>query len=548
MSVNYISDLTALEQQWDVIVVGTGMGGATIGYALAKAGKRVLFCEKGKSYLDGNKALRGDYAENYFSRPEYSHLQQGEIMSLAGRWSEEIEDVSSERKRTFIPFIGLGTGGSSALYGMALERFFPADFTPKQYHLNAADATLPAQWPIIYDDMLPYYESAERLFRVRGTHDALRGGATVNHFLAPPQLTAGSEEFHNFLVRKGLHPYRLPVGCEFLPGCECCQSYLCDQECKNDSARICLRPALEHHGAQLLDECDVLKLEGTRTDVSGVVCQWRGRQIILRGSVVVLAAGALETPRILLNSTSPQWPNGLANDSGLVGRNLMRHYIDLYAFVPKTKGDFSVNSKEIAFNDYYLADGEKYGTVQSFGAMPPASILVKGLEKDLRGGAFPFAGSLFKIIKPLMQPVLHGVFSRRMVLATIMEDLPFEDNRVTVSDQADHLGRRRIILNYQIRNCERARIDSFRKKISELFMDYSFMLIKQAENNERIAHACGTCRFGTNPKESVLDCNNRAHGLSNLYVVDASFFPSSGGTNPALTIAANALRVADHLF
>ena len=77
---------------------------------------------------------------------------------------------------------------------------------------------------------------------------------------------------------------------------------------------------------------------------------------------------------------------------------------------------------------------------------------------------------------------------------------------------------------------------------------YRFLLLKQAENNQRLAHACGTCRFGTDPRESVLDVNNKAHGLTNLYVVDASFFPSSGGTNPALTIAANALRVADHLI
>lgn len=543
-----ISEPVGLEQCWDAIVVGTGMGGATLGYALAKAGKRVLFCERGKSHLDGKHALRGDYAENYFSRPEYSQWPQDEIMALAGRWNEEIEDISFKRKRTFKPFIGLGTGGSTALYGMALERFFPGDFAPKRYFPDAKDAALPATWPITYEDLLPYYEAAERLFRVRGTCDPVRGETTANHLLSPPSLSAGSEELQKFLVRKGLHPYRLPVGCEFSPGCECCQSYLCDQECKNDSARICLRPALEQYGAQLLDECQVLQVEATRTDATGVACYYRGKKLTLRGRVIVLAAGALETPRILLTSASSQWPNGLANDSGLVGRYLMRHYIDLYALMPKTKGEFSTNFKEIAFNDYYLLGDQKFGTVQSFGAMPPASILAKGLEQDLRNGAFPTAGSLFKLIKPFMQPVLHRIFSRRMVLATIMEDLPYGDNRVTVSDQADQLGRRRLVLNYQIRDDERARIEAFRKQMSQLFKDYSIMLIKQAENNERIAHACGTCRFGTDPTESVLDSNNRAHGLANLYVVDASFFPSSGGTNPALTIAANALRVAESLL
>jgi len=105
-------------------------GWGTIGYALARAGKRVLFCEKGKSFLTGKSALRGDYAEHYLESPEHSRLVKQEIMSLAGRWHEEIEDVSGPRHRSFVPFIGLGAGGSSALYGMALERFFPSDFTP----------------------------------------------------------------------------------------------------------------------------------------------------------------------------------------------------------------------------------------------------------------------------------------------------------------------------------------------------------------------------------------------------------------------------------
>lgn len=92
------------------------------------------------------------------------------------------------------------------------------------------------------------------------------------------------------------------------------------------------------------------------------------------------------------------------------------------------------------------------------------------------------------------------------------------------------------------------RIDGFRQRMREVLKPYSFSIVKQADNNQRIAHVCGTCRFGNDPATSVLDADNRAHGLDNLYVVDASFFPSSGGTNPSLTIAANALRVADHLI
>jgi len=231
-----------------------------------------------------------------------------------------------------------------------------------------------------------------------------------------------------------------------------------------------------------------------------------------------------------------------------VGMNLMRHFIDLYAIKPPNPEGININLKEIAFNDYYAHSTGKFGTIQSFGSLPPASIIADELEKGLRrNGNLLFAGSLFSIVKPAIKLVLSRIFSKRVILASIMEDLPYKDNYMTLSDKIDSMGRKRIVIKYRIKERERARIKLFRKQISGILKPYPFMLIKQAENNQRIAHVCGTCRFGGDPKESVLDSNNRAHGVENLYVVDSSFFPSSGGTNPALTIAANALRVADHI-
>src|SRR5262245_41215809 len=124
-----VADLA--KETWDVIVVGTGMGGATIGYALARAGKRVLFCEKGRSHLDNPNALRGDFAESYFERPAAPGSEHFEILARSGRCTDTIQDRSGNRVRQHIPFIGSGTGGSSTLYGMALERFYPEDFNPR---------------------------------------------------------------------------------------------------------------------------------------------------------------------------------------------------------------------------------------------------------------------------------------------------------------------------------------------------------------------------------------------------------------------------------
>ncbi|WP_426167299.1 GMC oxidoreductase [Pseudoduganella sp. R-34] len=530
--------------EWDAIIIGTGMGGAPLGYALAKAGQRVLFLEKGKSHLQPG-ALTNSYAETHFPTPAAPGPQHRATLQRAGRYSDTIRSNAGPRTQHFVPFIGSGTGGSSALYGMVLERFFPADFAPRAQHPDAAEAALPEAWPIGYEELLPHYAEAERLFRVRGTPDPLRTGGSGDwaaHFRQPPPLTPASGELFEFFRQRALHPYRLPLACEFVDGCAACQGYLCDRQCKNDASRVCLEPALAQHGATLMDECEVLQLEATRSAVTGVVCQQRGQRLTLRGKQVFLAAGALETPRLLLQSSSPHWPQGLANDSGLVGRHLMRHHIDLYVIKPRTPAGFDNRQKEFGFNDFYQRGGQKLGSVQSFGRLPPVPVLAASMEDDLRQGALPWLAPLFKLAQPVIKPILRQFVHERLVLASTLEDLPYADNRVTPAS-----GDARLAFEYRVRPHDAARIETMRRLMKDALKPYAFDLVKQADNNQRIAHACGTCRFGSDPRSSVLDASNRAHGLTNLYVVDGSFFPSSGGTNPSLTIAANALRVARQL-
>jgi choline dehydrogenase-like flavoprotein len=523
-------------RQWDVIVVGTGIGGATVGYALAKSGKRVLFLEKGIATFQSD-AIRGRYPESAFAVPVARPEQRG-VLAQAGRDWKEIDDRSRARPRPFVPFVGAGTGGSSALYGMALERFFPADFTPRARHPDAPEADLPDEWPIKYADLITFYEEAERLYRVRGEIDALRGEGFNAGYLPPPPLTDSAKRLRNYLKARGLHPYRLPQACEFKPECACCQGYLCNLDCKNDSSRICLEPALETHGAHLLDECEALRLQADGTRVTGVVARRRNETVTFHGETVILAAGALRTPAILLGSSSATWPSGLANASGLVGRNLMRHFVDLYVLRSGLKEGLDSRWKEIAFNDYYaLEDG--LGSVQSFGALPPAELLVASLQHDARRTRLPFAGYVLAASRPLLRGYLQRTLASGPILASILEDLPYRENRIDVDPTTG-----RLCLHYTIQARDRARIARMRSRLRSLFKPFRPLLLAQAENNERLAHVCGTCRFGTDPAASVLDPDNRAHGLDNLYVVDASFFPSSGGANPALTVAANALRVA----
>lgn len=543
---DYITD-----QTWDYVIVGTGMGGATLGYGLAQRGASVLFIEKGQSHIcnpDGScAAYTGDFAEQSFRPPAAAGLQHKTELAAAGRYCQEIDDISVPGKlKRFIPFIGSGTGGSTALYGMALERFFPSDFKPVQSHRSSMDSSLPEAWAVLYEELQPHYAEAERLFRVRGTQDPLRNDDNAT-YLKPPPLSPANQHLHDSFAGKGLHPYQLPMACDQLADCTTCQSYLCGKGCKNDSSKICLEPALAEHGAQLLDGCEVLRIEASRTEVSALVCRHKGKELRLSARNYVLAAGALETPRLLLNSTNSEWPNGLANDSDQVGRNLMRHYIDLYAVFVGQRIVRDSRVKELALNDLYLGEGEKLGTLQSFGFLPPASILVEEMARDIKHSAGTLAAGAFSIVKPLVRITLNQLFSRSLLLASTIEDAPCSNNKLSLSDELDEAGRRRLQLHYQVNATEQTRIERMRVKVKQLLHPYRYMLLQQANNNERIAHVCGTARFGHDPRSSVCDAQHKAHGLSNLYIADSSVFPSSGGINPSLTIAALSLRLAQHL-
>ncbi|MCM8626754.1 GMC family oxidoreductase [Accumulibacter sp.] len=518
-------------ENWDVVVIGTGMGGATMGYELAKAGQRVLFLEKGRSHLSAADALRGQYPETLAGQSPDD--RRGDVFRASGRATEAVWDISGGKPKGFLPFIGCGSGGSSALYGAVLERLHPEDFSPRQYHPAPQQTTLPAHWPIGYEELVPYYRDAEELYGVS------------NGQMSLPPLSPASKEIWDLLTQKGLHPYRLPVAHKSRDTCPGCQGVLCPTHGKGDSAEVCLRPALEEYGAELWAECTVLKLNASRDRVTEVVCERAGQRAVVSARKVVLAAGALETPRILLQSKSEEWPEGLANRSGQVGKNLMRHYVDLYVVYPRRcEGG---ERKEIGCNDLYLSDGQKLGTIQSFGGLPPFEVMIAELEGMMTGRIGKVLKNGLRMIKPILRRAISRRFAGGVVLASILEDAPFEENQVLVSEASSIIGGGKIVFRYRVRKEEAERIALFRRSMAKILGRCKYICVEQAENNRRLAHVCGTCRMGIDPTGSVVDSYNRAHGMSNLYIVDASFFPSSGGTNPALTVAANALRVARHI-
>jgi choline dehydrogenase-like flavoprotein len=524
---------------WDVIIVGTGMGGGILGYSLARSGRSVLFVEKGRSTLPGVPGtIRSSMPELAEPRAGRSTETYCDVLARAGRSTDEIEDISGRFSRRFVPFLGSGTGGSSAIYGMVCERFFVRDFTPRQNFRDPGDSTVPDAWPVTYEQMRPWYAAAEKLLRVRGQADPLRPEAAEVGLPAAPPFSADNQPLVDYLTGRGLHPYHLPMACDYTDGCSICQGYLCHRSCKNDAARNGVLPAITEHGAHLLTQCRAVRLDADGPQVRRVICEHHSGTLALKAKVVVLAAGALATPVLLLNSRSVEWPRGLANGSDWVGRNLMRHLIDLIQIWPQPDCKITAQNKEIGLNDFYFWEGEKYGTVQSFGSMAPIEMLTN------RPGWRP---KMLRLMGPAARRIYERYFSGGLVLAPMMEDLPYLDNRVLPCDRPSSDGRQRLRIQYRLHASEIDRRAVFLAQLKEVLKPFRKITLRAADNNEAVGHVCGTCRFGTDPKSSVLDPQNRAHEVDNLYVVDTSFFPSSAGLNPSLTVAANALRVGAHV-
>ncbi|UUX97399.1 GMC oxidoreductase [Aquabacterium sp. J223] len=313
---------------------------------------------------------------------------------------------------------------------------------------------------------------------------------------------------------------------------------------RRDAGTVCVLPAVQQHGAALATECEVLSLAANRRRVESVLVRRHGEQIRLSAGLIVLAAGAFMSPRLLLASASPDWPQGLANDSGLVGRHLMFHASDFVALRPRRRGTAGRAAegsldKALSFNDFYRVDGRSFGTWQSTGLAPGPGLAWHFLRARSLAWPAPLRramGPALRVGAGLPLPALRG----GTVLASIVEDFPHADNRVWLDPAAP--GGLRFHYRYPVEL--RRRCGLMRGRLRKALGADHWLWCLSGPNNLNFPHACGTCRFGDDPRQSVLDRNNRAHGLDNLYVVDAAFFPSSGGTNPALTIAANALRVA----
>ncbi len=504
----------AASRNWDVIVVGTGVGGATVGRALALEGLSVLFLEKGGrvgSSVEGNAAVT----------PE-SRVAQG-------WWPHPISRRQPNGDRTrFFAAVGCAVGGSSIHYAAALERMDASDFDG--LHSPGGASIYP--WPVTFAEFVPYYEAAERLYGVSADPGDI----------AERRMSEWDRALLKQMRTNGLRPDPLHVAIRYDDQCNECIGRVCPRECKSDARVACLDEALRQAQCHILEHCDVQTLEADPKNVRIVKALHRGRELELRARVIVLSAGALHTPQILLRSSNEHWPQGLANSSDQVGRNLMFHTSDIFAlWAPRRLARQGRQRKSISVRDFYVHKGQRLGYVQSMGLEAGRGEIAVYVKDQLRRRGVRNE-LLLSLLAKAPSHIGALMFGGAGIFAAMTEDDPNPDNRIML-DPGEPDG---VSFSYTITDDLRRRADELRKAFSRSVRPWRMLRIS-TELEMNYGHPCGTCRFGDDRGSSVLDRDCRAHDLDNLYVVDASFMPRSGAINPSLTIAANALRVAPRI-
>jgi choline dehydrogenase-like flavoprotein len=512
---------------YDVIIIGSGAGGGTLAHRLAPTGARILILERGgfvRRERD-NWSSRAVNVDGKYHTDEVWHDGDGQPLH---------------------PHTSYCVGGNTKFYGAALFRLRERDFGAVQHH----DGVSPA-WPIDYADLEPYYTEAERLYQVHGARgaDPTEPWSSAPYAHPPISHEPRIQALHDDFAAAGVRPFHVPLGVmldERRPEqsacirCATCDGFPCLVHAKSDAHVVAVMPALAHDNVSLMTEAYVDRLETSASgrEITGVIVRHQGETLRLTADVVVVSAGAINSAALLLRSASAVHPHGLANRSGVVGRHYMGHVNSVLMAVSRCPNP-TVFQKTLAVNDFYFGDA----------------------DFPFPMGHISFVGKLDGVALSAGAPKIAPGFTLDLMASHSLdfwltsEDLPDPANRVTLDRDGG------IVLTYtpnngtgheQLQARLRRLVQSQRRCAvhgddCHVGVFGRSLFVGQRIPLAGVAHQCGTVRFGDDPRASALDRHCRAHDVDNLYVVDGSFFPSSGAVNPALTIMANALRVGDHL-
>ncbi|MFD1328025.1 GMC oxidoreductase [Mycoplana ramosa] len=492
--------------QPDIVIIGSGIGGATIAAGLAPTGAGILILEAGERIEDRpeNRDQRAIFQRGHF-RPKETWYEAG--------------------GEGFNPGNYYNVGGNSKFYGAVLVRYRREDFLEMRHR----DGISPA-WPFAYEELEPWYTRAERLYQVRGTlgEDPTEPAHSAPYPFPPVPDEPAIAKVRKRLKAAGMHPSALPLGVDIERWLKKAKTPWdahpnCDDG-KMDAESTALAEALKHPNVRLQTGSRVTRLYAAphgRT-ITTVRYMRDGEEHSVSPKLVILAAGAVQSAALLLRSASDAFPRGLANSSDQVGRNFMNHNSSaVIAISPRYRND-SVYQKTFGFNDFYLSDGA--------GGPPLGNVQLLGRV----------SGKILKANMPKVPEWLLERVSRHAIdFYAMSEDLPHPESRITVDGE-------RIVLKWTRTNWD-AHLELVAKLKAVLKKAGFPIVLSRAFDKRTPSHQCGTIRIGSDPATAPLDVYCRSFDHPNLFVVDASFLPTSAAVNPALTVAAQALRVADHI-
>lgn len=492
---------------YDLVIIGSGVGGGAVALQLAGSKARVLILERGPALP--REAQNWDPVE-VFCKRRY-HTKE--------TWYAD--------GRAFQPGMFYFVGGSTKFYGTAMFRFRERDFEEVVHTEGVSPA-----WPIRYQELETWYGQAEHLFGVRGEagldpseppRSSGYGHPAIPH---EPVIDAIAGK----LRAQGLTPFPMPSAVDFGPQGTCqrctnCDAFPCKIDAKGDAEIKLIEPARKSSNISLMSNALVEKLEtdeSGRTVVAALVNVNGVRQRITAGTFVV-SAGAINSAALLLRSANRRNPRGLANSSDVVGRHYMTHNTSALMAVHPFKTNNTQFPKTLAVHDFYFGEGR--------GDTPLGSLQLLGKIKEpmLRGalGAFP-------------QFVRSALATHSVDWYAQSEDLPHPDSRITIRpDGAINLHWHRTNMQTHQR---------WVAKCKGILRNTGYPIVLSAPfGTDVVSHQCGTVRFGNDPASSALDAFCKAWDHDNLFVMDSGFFPSSAAVNPALTVAAQGLRVGAYL-
>jgi len=557
----------------EAIVIGSGAAGSVAAWELARNGWSVTVLERGRHMRGGfgrkpSHKLDTRYGSDEIKSARSFGFPDPLLEPYTARTRSEAGSGVERSAQGGLGQLGAAVGGTSLHYNAKFPRFWKQDF--KQLSaLGPIGGAQVADWPIDYEDLAPFYDQVERQTGVQGDRDLMpertleQSPRSGQFAMEPNPITYASTLLAEAADRIGYETYPQPAavnsrrfkGRPACNSCGLCSGFGCPINARGDALVSWLNPAVRSGRVRVIARAFVHRIETTRngrraTDVRYIDARGRKREI--SADVVVLAGSPINTARLLLMSANAAHPDGLGNRSGQLGRNMMFHNFTLAAAIfPEDIHPNRAQSNSLQMDDLVgpfrgpevKALGLPYikgGLVQVGGGVPLMT------EAALYAG-FTGPGLEHKLL--MKQGLLHSKIAGSQL---VHEDLPQADNRIDLDPSVrDYRGFPSARITYSPHHHEQAAAELLGARL-ELLHTLAPGAIAAAivpfpllnAGAQGTAHLAGTARMGEDPDESVCEASGRLHELDNVYVADASTFPTFPGFNPTNTIMANALRVS----